>query len=88
MRPATVTIAYLTIGWWVAGRTYGSAVMGLRVVEAGRVDVHFVRAVARAVLCLLFPLGLAWCAVDSRARALQDLLLRTRVIYDWRHQER
>jgi uncharacterized RDD family membrane protein YckC len=85
---ATGAIAYLTIGWWVAGRTYGCAVMGLRVVEVARRDVRFVPALARAVVCLLFPVGLALCALTPGARALHDLLAHTRVIYDWRHQER
>jgi uncharacterized RDD family membrane protein YckC len=82
-----VAAVYLTVGWWIAGRTYGCAVMGLRVVGRDDQDVRFAPALVRAVVCLLFPLGLAWCALDRRARSVQDLLVRTRVIYDWRHRE-
>jgi len=41
------------------------------------------RAFFRAVVCAVFPLGLLWCAVDRKRRAIHDLLLRTRVVYDW-----
>lgn len=38
----------------------------------------------RAVLCVLFAFGLLWSAVDRRRRSLQDIVLRTEVVYDWR----
>jgi uncharacterized RDD family membrane protein YckC len=79
--------AYLTVGWWIAGRTYGCAVMGLRVVGRDSRDLRFTPALLRAVVCVLFPLGLVWCLLDRRARAVHDLLVGSRVIYDWRHQE-
>jgi uncharacterized RDD family membrane protein YckC len=81
-----VAAVYLTVGWWVAGRSYGSAVMGLRVVGRGARDVRFLAALTRAVVCVVFPLGLAWCVVDRQDRAVHDLLTRTRVIHDWRHR--
>jgi uncharacterized RDD family membrane protein YckC len=84
----TVATVYLTVGWWIGGRSYGSAVMGLRVVSRHDRDLRFAAALLRAAVCVLFPLGLAWCVLDRRSRAVHDLLLRTRVIYDWRHQER
>jgi uncharacterized RDD family membrane protein YckC len=37
--------------------------------------------VLRAVACVLFPVGLAWVAVDRRRRSVQDIVLGTRVIY-------
>ena len=83
-----VAAVYLTVGWWVAGRSYGAVVMGLRVVGRGDRDVRFLPALGRAVVCIVFPLGLAWCAVDRRDRAVHDLLTRTHVIHDWRHRER
>jgi uncharacterized RDD family membrane protein YckC len=85
---AAVAVVYLTVGWWVTGRSYGCAVMGLRVVGRRHRDVRFLAALARAVLCLLFPLGLGWCAVDRQDRAVHDLLTRTRVVHDWRRRER
>jgi uncharacterized RDD family membrane protein YckC len=84
---AAGAITYFTIGWWVAGRSCGCAVMGLRVVETGRRNVRFVRALARALVCVLVPVGLALCVLTPDALALHDLLTRTRVVYDWRHQE-
>lgn len=82
-----VAIVYLTVGWWTAGRTCGCAVMGLRVVDRRGRGLKFVPALLRAVVCTFFPLGLVWCAVDVRARAVHDLAVRSRVVYDWRHRE-
>jgi uncharacterized RDD family membrane protein YckC len=82
-----VATVYLTVGWWIAGRTYGAALMGLRVVSRDDRDLPLGLSLVRAVTCVVFPLGLIWCALDHRARALQDLLVRSRVIYDWRHHE-
>jgi uncharacterized RDD family membrane protein YckC len=77
-------IAYLTIGWANTGRTWGKSVLGLRVVtsrDAG--DLPLWRAFVRACLYALFPIGLFWSAVSSRNASVQDLLVRTTVIYDW-----
>ena len=82
-----VATAYLTVGWWTAGRTCGCTVMGLRVVGHRDRDLRFAQAVVRAVVCTLFPLGLVWCALDVRSRAVHDLVVRSRVVYDWRHRE-
>ena len=79
--------AYLTLSWWIAGRTYGCAVLGLRVVDRNLRDLRFVRSLVRALICVVLPIGLLWCALDSRARALHDLVTGSRVLYDWRHQE-
>lgn len=84
----TLSTAYLTIGWWIAGRTYGCAVMGLRVRSRRDGNIGFLAALVRALVCTFFPIGLAWCAVDTRARGVQDLVVRSQVIYDWRHRER
>jgi uncharacterized RDD family membrane protein YckC len=74
---------YLAVAWTVVGRTYGCHLMGLRVAgRQGRMPRPLV-ALARAVLCVLFPIGLLWCAVGRSRRSVQDLLLGTRVLYDW-----
>ena len=78
-------IAYLTVAWWVAGRTIGCEVMGLRVVGRHGGNPRFAAALLRAVACTFFAVGLAWCAVSPRRRSVQDLLVGTSVIYDWRH---
>jgi uncharacterized RDD family membrane protein YckC len=84
----SVATVYLTVAWWITGRTIGDAALGVRVVGRGGGDLRFLQALLRAGLCVLFPLGLAWCAVDSRARAVHDILVRSQVIYDWRHHTR
>ena len=61
--------------------------MGLRVVDRRGRDLRFVPALVRAGVCTFFPLGLAWCAVDVRSRAVHDLAVRSRVVYDWRRHE-
>lgn len=80
----SLEVGYLTVAWWVAGRSYGCVLLGLRVVDAAGDTLPLTRAFLRAVLCTIFPLGLAWCALDPRGRAVHDLVLRSRVIYDWR----
>ena len=65
------------------GRTYGDHVMGLRVVNHKGGRLHPLRALARAVFYAIFPIGLLWVLVSGQNRSLQDLVLRTSVIYDW-----
>src|SRR4051812_16404051 len=84
---AVVAAGYLAVGWWIAGRTYGTALMGLRVVNREDGHLRFVASAVRAAICICFPLGLAWCAIDSRGRGVHDLVVRSRVIYDWRPRE-
>jgi uncharacterized RDD family membrane protein YckC len=76
--------AYLTIAWATTGRTYGAAVLGLRVRAAGGGRLGWVRAGLRAVLYLIFPVGLLWVVVSPRRRSVQDVILRSVVRYDWR----
>jgi uncharacterized RDD family membrane protein YckC len=76
-------VAYCTIGWATAGRTYGGQVLGLRVVDRAGLRLRPARAFLRAVLSAAFPLGLLWCAVSAENRSIQDLVLATSVIYDW-----
>jgi ribose/xylose/arabinose/galactoside ABC-type transport system permease subunit len=33
---------------------------------------------------IAFPIGLLWCGVSASRRSVQDVVLRTSVIYDWR----
>ncbi len=76
-------IVYLTIGWAGTGRTWGKSVLGLRVVSSHDVGLPLWRAFVRAFLCALFPIGLFWSAVSRRNESVQDLLVRTTVVYDW-----
>ncbi len=76
-------IAYLTIGWTNTGRTFGKKVLGLRVVDAEGKRLRLWRAFLRAVLCAMFPIGLFWCVISSRNASVQDLLVRSEVVYAW-----
>jgi uncharacterized RDD family membrane protein YckC len=81
---AIVLGLYLTVSWAVSGRTYGNVLMGLRVVGVRGGDVGWVRAVLRAGFYVLLPIGLFWVVVDPRQRSIQDRVLATAVVYDWK----
>lgn len=78
-----VLIPYLTLSWTTTGRTYGDAVLGLRVVDAANNPPHVARALVRATLCASVPIGLLWVAVSRTNRSMHDFLTRTSVVYDW-----
>ncbi|HSJ20242.1 MAG TPA: RDD family protein [Nocardioidaceae bacterium] len=78
-----VLVAYLTLAWWISGRTYGCLVMGLRVVNYRNDRLRLTGALLRALFCAFFPLGLLWVAVSPSNRSIQDEVLRTSVVYDW-----
>jgi uncharacterized RDD family membrane protein YckC len=80
---AVLAALYLTVAWATSGRTVGAGVMGLRVLSARGAPLAWSRATLRAVFCVLFPLGLLWAAVSARRRSVQDVVLRTAVVYDW-----
>jgi len=77
-----VAVGYLTVGWATAGRTVGGAVLGVRVVANGGGRIGWTRSACRALLCVLVPLGLLWVAVSARRRSVQDLVVRSTVLYD------
>jgi uncharacterized RDD family membrane protein YckC len=88
--PLWLTLAYVGLldtyfaaAWWVSGRTLGNHVMGIRVVAGARGHVPLARSLVRALLCTGFPIGLLWCVVSPGRRSVQDLLVRTTVVYDW-----
>lgn len=86
-----IAVPYLTISWHTSGRTYGASLLGLRVVNHAGVPMRLIGALLRAVGCVVFPIGLLWVAISPANRSLQDVVLRTSVIYDWsarpiRHQ--
>jgi uncharacterized RDD family membrane protein YckC len=85
---AALMFLYLTAAWAVSGRTYGNLLMGLRVVGAFGGDVGWPRAALRAAAYIVFPIGLLWVAIDRRDRSLQDRLLATAVVHDWRPRSR
>ncbi len=81
---ALVSVAYLWLGWWFAARTVGGQVMGLRVHGRYGRRLGPLRSLARAGFCVIFPVGLFWCVLSPERRSVQDLVLWTTVVYDWR----
>lgn len=82
-----IATLYLTGSWAMTGRSYGASLLGLRVLSfRGRIpgwSLSFVRA----VFCVFFPVGLAWVVLSPQRRSVQDVVLRTVVVYDWRGAE-
>jgi uncharacterized RDD family membrane protein YckC len=78
-----LAVAYLTAGWGTTGRTLGKQLAGLRVVHRTGNRLGPVRALLRAVLYVLFPVGLLWVLVSRHNASVQDLLVRSAVVYDW-----
>jgi uncharacterized RDD family membrane protein YckC len=78
-----VTTIYLAGCWVTTGRSLGDQVAGLRVVRGGGQLIGLGRALLRGLLCVLFPIGLLWSVVSRRRASVQDLLVRTSVVYDW-----
>lgn len=78
------SVVYLTGCWATTGRTVGSLAMGLRVTTRTHRRLRWLVAALRALAYVFFPVGLLWVAVDPRRRSLQDIVLRTEVVYDWR----
>lgn len=76
-----VAVLYLAGCWSVSGCTAGAAVMGLQVLGRKSDRLKPVVALLRAAACVVFPLGLAWVALDRDRRSLQDKVFGSRVVY-------
>ena len=74
---------YWAAAWSTMGRSYGAHLMGLRVVNFRGRRMTLLGALLRAGACVVFPVGLFWVVVSGANRSLQDVMLRTSVIYDW-----
>jgi uncharacterized RDD family membrane protein YckC len=83
-----VMVVYLAGAWALTGRTYGDHLLGLRVVGPGGRAPGVLGALVRAVLCVLFPVGLFWVAVSRSQSSVQDVVLRYAVVYDWSQRSR
>ncbi|MBA3490022.1 MAG: RDD family protein [Longispora sp.] len=81
---ATLATAYFTFTWSGTRRSYGDHLLGLRVVTDNGEQMRPLRAFIRAIMCVLVPIGLIWALVSQEKRSVQDLIVRTTVIYDWR----
>ncbi len=80
---AVILVAYLAFGWGTSGRTLGKHLAGLRVVRVDGGDVSAMRALVRAILCVIFIPGLFWAGISRCNASIQDLIVRTAVVYDW-----
>ena len=78
-----VLVIYLSLGWASTGRTVGKQLLGLRVVRADAGALTPRQAFFRAFLCAVFYPGILWIPLDRRSRSLQDIALKTVVVYDW-----
>lgn len=78
-----VLTVYLSVAWTATGQTYGDRLLGLRVVDRRGRRLGRWLALVRAVLCVLFPVLLFWVLFSRQNRSVQDVLLRTSVVYDW-----
>ncbi|MBM3685848.1 MAG: RDD family protein, partial [Actinobacteria bacterium] len=74
---------YWTVAWATSGRSLGAWVMGVRVVSRKGGRLSWPVSLARAAFSVGFPVGLFWALISKRNRSVQDVVLRTIVIYDW-----
>jgi uncharacterized RDD family membrane protein YckC len=78
---------YFAYSWAASGKTFGMAVLGVRVVAADGTAAGTRRAVVRTLAFplsfLLFGLGFAGILVQREHRALHDLIAGTAVVYAW-----
>jgi uncharacterized RDD family membrane protein YckC len=77
-----VAVVYLAVGWALTGRTYGSRLMGLRVLSSQGQLLGWTRSVLRALMSVLWPVGLLWSGISRTRLSLADIVLRTVVVYD------
>jgi len=77
-----VEAVYFAVTWAVVGGTYGDRLLELRVTDDRRARLGWKRCTVRSLLCTVFPIGLLWVLVSGENRSVQDVLLRTSVVYD------
>ncbi len=80
---ALIAVGYLTYWWVTTGRTPGDQLAGLRVVTLSGRRLSPFRALVRAALCVVFPVGLLWALISRVNASVQDVVVRSAVVYDW-----
>ncbi|WP_314413937.1 RDD family protein [Streptomyces sp. DSM 40484] len=75
----TIAVLYLAGSWVMTGSTVGDRLLGLRVTGRSGRPLGVLRALSRAALCLVFPLGLLWIPVSGHRASVHDLVLATAV---------
>ncbi len=78
---------YFAYSWAASGKTFGMAMLGVRVVGSDGADAGAWRAVVRTLALplsfLVFGLGFTGILLGRRRRALHDVMAGTVVIYSW-----
>jgi len=78
---------YFGYSWAASGKSFGMAVLGVRVVRADGELIDSWRGYLRALVFplsfLLFGLGFLGILVQRERRALHDLIAGTAVVYSW-----
>jgi uncharacterized RDD family membrane protein YckC len=78
---------YYAYSWAASGKTFGMALLGVRVVDKSGAQVRpreaIVRTLALPLSFLLLGLGFLGILVQRDRRALHDLIAGTAVVYDW-----
>jgi uncharacterized RDD family membrane protein YckC len=77
-----VAVLYLTVAWALTGRSYGDRLIGLRVLSRRGELLGWPRALLRAAFCVVFPVGLLWSGISRTRSSLQDVVVRSVVVYD------
>jgi uncharacterized RDD family membrane protein YckC len=84
---AVWALLYLSYPVAMSGRTFGMAVVGLRVVRADGSELGGRRALVRALVLplsfLLLGFGFLLIVLRADRRALQDLIAGSAVVYAW-----
>ena len=80
---AAIAVAYLALSWAATGRSVGKQIAGLRVVDRAGRRLSLWRSFFRALLYVLFPVGLLWVLASRHNASVQDLVVGTAVVYDW-----
>lgn len=76
-------VLVFTIGWGGGGRTLGKGILGLRVTRADGTPLGFLQALLRGLVCAAAPWILGFVALSRKNRGIHDVVLGTRVTYDW-----
>jgi uncharacterized RDD family membrane protein YckC len=81
-----IAIIYMTYGWSSTGKTFGKQLVGLRAVSQDGEPLSGSRAFLRALLYAIFLPGFALVLVSRKNLSLQDHLVGSNVVYDWRYR--
>jgi uncharacterized RDD family membrane protein YckC len=78
---------YFAYSWAASGKTFGMALLGVRVMRSDGADAGARRAVARTLALplsfLIFGLGFTAIVLGRQRRALHDVIAGTVVVYSW-----